>query len=41
MPTRETLSPANQSIFDKLKSGLGVLPNLYATFAYCEHVLGS
>lgn len=41
VPTRETVSPANQAIFDKLKAGLGVVPNLYATLAYSEHALGS
>jgi AhpD family alkylhydroperoxidase len=41
VPTREEVSPANQAIFDKLKAGLGTVPNLYATFAYSEHALSS
>ncbi len=31
VPTRESVSPANQGIFDQLKKGLGMVPNLYAT----------
>jgi AhpD family alkylhydroperoxidase len=41
VPTRDEVSPANQAIFDKLKSSLGVVPNLYATFAHSENALGS
>jgi AhpD family alkylhydroperoxidase len=41
VPTREEVSPANQAIFDNLKKSLGVVPNLYATFAYSEHALGN
>jgi AhpD family alkylhydroperoxidase len=41
VPTREEVSPANQAIFDKLKAGIGAVPNLYATFAWSEHALGS
>lgn len=41
VPTREEVSPANQAIFDKLKSGLGMVPNLYATLAHSEHALGN
>lgn len=41
VPTREDVSPANQAIFDKLKSGLGMVPNLYATLAHSEHALGN
>lgn len=41
VPTREEVSPANQAIFDKLKSSLGMVPNLYATLAYSEHALGN
>jgi AhpD family alkylhydroperoxidase len=40
VPTREEVSPANQAIFDKLKSSLGTVPNLYATLAHSEHALG-
>jgi AhpD family alkylhydroperoxidase len=41
VPTREEVSPANAAIFDKLKSSLGRVPNLYATLAHSEHALGS
>jgi AhpD family alkylhydroperoxidase len=41
VPTREEVSPANQAMFDNLKKSLGVVPNLYATFAYSEHALGN
>ncbi|OAJ55016.1 alkylhydroperoxidase [Paraburkholderia ginsengiterrae] len=41
VPTRDNVSPANQAIFDKLKAGLGTVPNLYATFAHSEHALGT
>jgi len=41
VPTREDVSPANQAIFDKLKSTLGMVPNLYATLALSEHALGN
>jgi AhpD family alkylhydroperoxidase len=34
VPTREEVSPANQAIFDSLQKGLGMVPNLYATFAH-------
>jgi AhpD family alkylhydroperoxidase len=41
VPTRDEVSPANQAIFDKLKSSLGTVPNLYATLAHSESALGS
>jgi AhpD family alkylhydroperoxidase len=41
VPTGNEVSPANQAIFDKLKSALGVVPNLYATMAHSENALGS
>src|ERR1700754_2639621 len=41
VPTRDEVSPANQAIFDQLKGALGVVPNLYATFAYSDHALGA
>ena len=41
VPTGDEVSPANQAIFDNLKSSLGVVPNLYATLAHSEHALGS
>ncbi|WP_158898180.1 carboxymuconolactone decarboxylase family protein [Burkholderia sp. L27(2015)] len=41
VPTREEVSPANQALFDRLKSSLGTVPNLYATLAHSETALGS
>lgn len=41
VPTRDEVSPANQALFDTLKKGLGMVPNLYATLALSEHALGS
>ena len=40
VPTREEVSSANQAIFDNLKSQLGFVPNLYATYAHSETALG-
>jgi uncharacterized peroxidase-related enzyme len=40
VPTRTEVSPANQAIFDNLKSGLGFVPNLYAYYAKNETALG-
>lgn len=39
VPTRAEVSPANQAIFDQLKSGLGFVPNLYAYYAKSENAL--
>ncbi len=39
IPTREQVSEANQQIFDKLKEGLGFVPNLYAYYAKNENAL--
>lgn len=41
VPTAASVSPANQAIFEQLKKGLGMVPNLYATLAYSEHGLGN
>jgi AhpD family alkylhydroperoxidase len=41
VPTRDQVSPANQTHFDNLKKGLGMVPNLYATLALSENALGS
>ena len=41
VPTRDQVSPANQALFDDLKKGIGMVPNLYATLAHSEHALGS
>lgn len=41
VPTRDQVSPANQALFDQLKKGLGMVPNLYATLALSEHALAN
>lgn len=41
VPTRDDVSPANQALFDTLKKGLGMVPNLYATLAHSENALGN
>ncbi len=41
VPQREEVSATNQAIFDNLKSQLGMVPNLYATFAYSENGLSN
>lgn len=40
VPTREQVSPANQEIFDQLEKNLGMVPNIYATYALSDHALG-
>jgi AhpD family alkylhydroperoxidase len=41
VPTRDEVSPANQTLFDNLKKSVGTVPNLYATLAHSEHALGN
>jgi AhpD family alkylhydroperoxidase len=41
IPTRDDVSPANQALFDNLKKGLSMVPNLYATLAHSENALSS
>lgn len=41
VPGREEVSANNQTIFDKLKNGLGLVPNLYAVMAHSETALGN
>jgi AhpD family alkylhydroperoxidase len=41
VPARDQVSPANQVLFDGLKKGLGMVPNLYATMAHSEQALGT
>lgn len=41
VPTRETVTEANQAIFDALKTKVGKVPNLYATMAYSKNALGT
>lgn len=40
VPARDEVTPGNQMIFDKLKKGLGFVPNLYAYFGKNETALG-
>ncbi|MGA9649228.1 carboxymuconolactone decarboxylase family protein [Pedobacter sp.] len=40
IPTKEQLSPANQSIFENLNGMVGFVPHLYAIFAHSENALG-
>ena len=39
VPTREEVSAANQTLFDKLGKALGMVPNLYAAMAHSENGL--
>ncbi|WP_405292306.1 carboxymuconolactone decarboxylase family protein [Algibacter sp. Ld11] len=39
VPTKETVSPTNQAIFEQLEKKVGFLPNLYATYAHSENAL--
>jgi alkylhydroperoxidase AhpD family core domain len=39
VPTRDQVSEQNQAIFDNLKSQLGFVPNLFATYAYSDNAL--
>jgi AhpD family alkylhydroperoxidase len=41
VPTREEVSVSNQAIFDELKKALGMVPNLYATFALSQTALAT
>lgn len=41
VPTRDSVSPVNQAMFDALKGQLGFVPNLYATLAHSENALGT
>ena len=41
VPTPAEVSPRNQALFDQLKAGLGMVPNLYATLAHSENALGN
>lgn len=41
VPTREAVTPANQTLFDALQGQLGFVPNLYATFALSQNALGT
>ncbi|MEO9966202.1 MAG: carboxymuconolactone decarboxylase family protein [Reichenbachiella sp.] len=39
VPTRDQVSADNQAIFDNLKSQVGFVPNLYATYTHSENGL--
>jgi len=41
VPTRDEVSPANQVLFDNLKKGIGMVPNLYATMALSQNALAT
>jgi AhpD family alkylhydroperoxidase len=41
VPTAEQVTPTNQALFDNLKKGLGMVPNLYATLAHSQNALSS
>ena len=41
VPGREDVSANNQVLFDNIKKGLGMVPNLYAIMAYSENGLGN
>jgi uncharacterized peroxidase-related enzyme len=39
VPSRDEVSQGNQAIFDHMKNAFGMVPNLYATFAWNETAL--
>jgi len=41
VPNREEVAANNQSIFDNLQKGLGMVPNLYAVMALSDTALGN
>ena len=41
VPSREEVSPSNQILFDNLKKGIGMVPNLYAAMALSQNALAS
>lgn len=41
VPSRESVTPANQVLFDNLQKSIGKVPNLYATMAYSTNALGT
>ena len=41
VPTRDKVSENNQTIFDNLNKGLGMVPNLYAVMALSDTALGN
>lgn len=41
VPAKEEVSPSNQILFDNLKKGIGMVPNLYAAMALSQNALAS
>lgn len=41
VPSHAEVSASNQAIFDQLKAALGMVPNLYATFAHSQTALAT
>jgi len=39
VPRKEEVNEANKAIFNQLESGLGFVPNLYASYAHSENAL--
>ena len=39
VPSRDNVSEKNQAVFDRLEKSLGMVPNLYATFAHSDTAL--
>ncbi len=39
VPSRHEVSETNQTIFDRLEKALGLVPNIYAAFAYSDTAL--
>jgi uncharacterized peroxidase-related enzyme len=40
VPQYNQVTPENQQIFDTLKTKVGFIPNIYATYAYSKNALG-
>ncbi len=40
VPERNQVNEQNQKIFDNLENKLGMVPNIYATYAYSDNALG-
>jgi AhpD family alkylhydroperoxidase len=41
VPTKDQVSPVNQTLFDNLTKMVGHVPNLFATFAYSDNALAN
>ncbi len=41
VPTRDQVSEKNQGLFDHLKSAVGFVPNLFATYAHSDNALSN